>query len=525
MTVNAIVDSAIRNVMTSNPSLLAGVNKVTLNTLLSEAITAAIPVELDLSRVSPDYESVLLQLSSTLGANSAWYDTIPAATGQALLRMIASGIAYGQFSIERALQETFIQHASADSSIYAATEMLGVRIKRVVPAKVAVVINRLDSDQYLEIPRFSRFIINDVPFFNRAILSFSPNTISINADLYQGVVNTTKLKANGEDNFEFEVGVGSKDISDTDVYVSVNGFMWERSEDRPWSFQRNETKWLDTTAPNGNVKIRFGDGIYGKVPTAGSSIEVNWVQTLGEQAHNAVAQADLTYGGVSLNTILTGHSLGPVSGARDMDTAEFYVQNAPHIRASNDRAVRKSDYRTIALQFPGIKDALFRGQSELGPKRRSMMNVVGVTLLTETGLVTDYLWDAFVAHMQERGIFQVEYIRLDPVQVNVALIANIYCVPGARLSEVQERLKLGIAELFKFKPGYLGYSIYLSDLSDTLEGMGVLGGIVDYIKIVQPIVDIVMPSKYAYANLESVVLNMHYSERTSYAGRLDIENV
>lgn len=523
-TINALVDRAVAKAYADHPELFGGYDPAVMSQVFNTAMAELFPSQVALSTVSPDFESVMLQLATELSKDPVWYDFIQAGTGQTLLRFIAAGIAYDQFSIERALQEGFGHLASSDQSIYASAEQLGVRVTRVVPPRVTVRLTRTDVATILELSKFTLFAINDIPFFNRKRIVFPLDVAVLDVELIQGTLYTAELTASGQPYFEIELGDGTKDISDVDVYVTVGGEEWQRSVDNPWNFLEDEKVFWDSTSPNGNLVIKFGNNIFGAAPTINAPILVRWVRTIGEKAHSAISNLEVTYQGPSINTQLSGITISGVEKGRDMQDASFYALMAPHMRAAGKNAVRRSDYRRWAVEYPGVKDALFRGQAELGPNKRSMMNVIGVTLLTEIPL-TDFAYDRFVEYIQSRGIYQCEFLRMDPVAHDMQIIADVYCNQRASLSSVQAKLTQQIQDLFSYRLGWLGYEIQLSDITDALEGVGEMGGLIEYVLIQSPSKEQipVLANKASYVRLTNLQLNMHYSTRGNFAGRIDFD--
>lgn len=520
-TLNAIVERAIDYAYATYPTIFGGFDRLYIQNAFGSALDAVFPSEVSLSTTSPDFESVMLQLTTELSKNPVWYDSITAATGQTLIRMVAAGIVYDQFSIERALQEAFPHLASSESSVYAGAELLGMRVTRVKPATVTVRMSRLDKAELLEIPRFTVFSIGQVDFFNREPIVFARDFFTTDVVLTQGTVYYKSFVGTGQPYQELEIGDGTKDLSDTDVYVSVGGREWTRSDQNPWLFTEQEEKFSDATTPNGDINIVFGNNIFGKAPPITSKIDVTWVRTLGERANFAQSGLAVSYNGESVNDQINGTTLSNIADSKDMLGAEYYARIAPHARAAGQNAVRRQDYRRWALEYPGVYDAMFRGQAELGPHKRSMMNVIGATVLSEPLFNADQ-WDRFTAYMQEKGIFQCHFRRFDPKVVHISVEADVYCSPKTSLAETRDKLIFNVRKLFEFRLGWLGYAIYRSDIIDVLEGVGELGGTVEYVKLLNPLTDTLLVDTASYIKLDNVKLNMFYSKRENFGGRMDI---
>lgn len=146
----------------------------------------SVPVQL--STVKPDFASLLLQLQLYLQVKETWIDLQTSGTGETFMEMMSAVGAFNQFGIESALRETSMLHARRDSSIYAITRMLGVRIQRKSPASVGVDLSRLDVSTSVVIPKFTQFSINGKDYFCRNPLSFARGSVSATELLFYGVV-------------------------------------------------------------------------------------------------------------------------------------------------------------------------------------------------------------------------------------------------------------------------------------------------------------------------------------------------
>lgn len=144
-------------------------------------------VPLKLSAVKPDFESLILQLGLYLQSSGTWADLQTSSTGQTLMEMMAAVGAFNQFAIESAARETTLTTAARDSSIYAITRMLGVRIHRKYPAGVNVHLTRKDSTVSEVVQPYTPFSVNGAEFFNRNPLMFAQGSLVASERLYYGL--------------------------------------------------------------------------------------------------------------------------------------------------------------------------------------------------------------------------------------------------------------------------------------------------------------------------------------------------
>lgn len=184
-------------------------------------MTTQVPIQL--SKVKPDFESIILQLQIYLRSKpNAWQDLQTSGTGEALVEMIAAIGTMNAFGLEGAFREAFPRTAARDSSIYAGTDFLGVRVHRNKPAGVPVELVRVNSDLSVIVDKFTEFTIDGKKFFNRSPLMFTAGSLVASERVYYGRIRpylkNTQFKLNideqilttlaGGDKFKFVVNVG-----------------------------------------------------------------------------------------------------------------------------------------------------------------------------------------------------------------------------------------------------------------------------------------------------------------------------
>jgi len=244
---------------------------------------------LDLSTTKPDFDSLVAELEINLKNRDSWKDLYLEATGETLIHFNAAIGAMSQWAIEKAFKEAFIGTATLDSSIYAGTRGLGVRITRKTPGVQLCTLQRINKVNMpirtsLTVPAYSQLYINSsIPFFNRSVLNFSGTIDTLfEVMLHQGQVMSKTYLSDGSPFQQFILpSLGTMSISDVDIYVTVNGIQWEVITDGLWHHGINEKVALDSTLGSGDVLLQFGNGFNGAIPPQGSVINVVYVETLG----------------------------------------------------------------------------------------------------------------------------------------------------------------------------------------------------------------------------------------------------
>lgn len=276
--------------------------------------TSGIP--LLLSNTTPDVDSLILQMQLYVSSKQSWKDLIASGTGQTLIELMASVGCFNQFAIESAARECFLTTAARDSSVYAITRMLGVRINRKSPAHVEVSITRPSSRiGTLEvIPKFSQWTVNGVKFFNRENISFQIGKVSpviygkdssgalveLPTTLYEGEVRQQILQSDTSTFREIYLEEPGFVVSNEDVRVVVVSKTGDRVAWTPlqegqgiWMSGPGDNKYYNSTSGFGDAILAFGDGFHGAVPPPVCNIEVTYAVTNGAASNTGMSNLEV----------------------------------------------------------------------------------------------------------------------------------------------------------------------------------------------------------------------------------------
>lgn len=517
---NLIQQSAAK-IKTEFSAEMASVDLSLIEVELQAILEDLLPSQLTLATTTPDFESVMFQLMQALESSNSWNDVAVAATGQMFMRAVAADVAYTQFSIVRAVAETNAHTATNPNSVYSRVRAAGVRLTRNQPQIISTEIERADMlDFGYLIPKWTEFEINGVNYFNREEVAYSPRVIKQIATLTQGTLNSATLTSTGAAYQTIEIGSEDWRISNIDIRVIIDGQEWQRVVDPLFKYKRTDKVFFENTLPNGNVEIKFGNGIYGAKPAADATMVIRWAEpsmTVAMPETTALVRptgssAILPVFGVPVTLLASPTERPPLS---------YYQEFSRdlHAMAPNKAAHRRADHRAAALSFPGIKDVRFLGQAETNPGKPSWMNVVEVVLLSEPVFSEDQ-WDAFTAHLESNYPFRPSFIRTDAEAVAVDVVAKVYCHTFANLEEVRQRLLTDVKNLFAPRANKLGYNFEVGDLMAILEGSsGDLKSKISYSRLVSPTESVELDSIKKWVRLASVSIEMYYSTR-DYAGRI-----
>lgn len=486
-----------------------------------------------LSSLAVDYNSGKTQLQSLLAASgSPWQALLPTETGDTIVSLISTVHASAQQNIIRSFQDAFPNTAVADSAIYAAATMQGVRLDRKLPASLQVTISN-SSSSAVSIPPYTSFSGANTYWFNNAQGGslMVPANSSITATLYQGVVKTVQVQGLGSNSQLFatpEVGFTVSD-NDTNVYITntsgtvqlpryTNG-LWSNNPAAVVGSNPTTLGYMDRTLPNGALVVEFGDGTYGYSPQVSDTVSITYVVTSGSSANsiNALNKAIVVNGYPTLSAVATAN---PLSGS-DQTSALLYKNIAAYSYGTFGSAVSASQYQVTAANYPGIEQAVCFAERQVQGSDLRWMNLVQVTVLANPAYSSTQQLEpviqapAYIRHLERSTNFTTRFYLVDPIPVTVNIVANIYCFTWASLTTAQTNAMAAVNNLFSGP--LLNYDIMNTDITGAIKGS--YSGI-DYVDMITPTGDLIVSSRQLHQPTISVSPTGGSIDATENAGVL-----
>lgn len=467
---------------------------------------------LELSTVQPDFEQINEQLTAYLSQKASWLSLGKSSTGTLLLEAISAVGAFDQYTMMAAVRETNLDTAHLEESIYTNCRFLGVRISRKTPAQCSVLLQNTDFNQtYIEIPKFTQFDIEGTKYFNRDVLVFTTSEYQQEAMLYQGEIKSANFNSNGSAYQSYTLE--EKEpwvISDTDIICESANKEYVRSEDPIYLFGQGDRKFYENSLPDGNVEIKFGNGVYGIFPTAGDVVTFKYAVTTGSEGNNTRKELQIK---CSDFPSITGETTSNAYNGGEEPSILYYKELGAAAGASNGRGIVRDDFKSLVAKYPGVIDCNIYGQAEIAPLDKDWMNVVGLMLLVDDTFTTQ-TFTQLVSYLRTKSIFGLQFVRFNPEPVEVKIELTMYMLPNSDLTVSQQKAVNALQEHTALRLGSLGRSLYASDIEDVL--FSVLPNHIDYIERVSPQIDFVI-NKNQYIKVTDLIVNAKYSERDSQA--------
>ena len=453
--------------------------------------------------LTPDAEALHSELQQDVVTRAGiWSDLITAATGDYILRSVASIGADCMFATERAQHEVMLGTARRPSSIYAIAQMQGVHISRKVPSAVSVEIARpnlvaSDTVSSLVIPAYSRWSVEGRAYFNRGDIMFGPGITVITATLYRGEYTSETFQSDGRANLRFQLAVKNFRVSELDLHCTagVPARKWSSTTRGLWEHTLMDPVFQQRTTIDGGVIIEFGDGAHGAIPPFGA-VKVNYItvhtndydETLDLNPPSVGALVDCLD-----DTKVAGVVNGQTSAAAQERDPNYYKRHLPHIRTGRLFGNNRKNMLALALEYPGVLDAKLMFQGELNPNDLRLMTSVGASLLTASTW-GDAEWNLFINYMHIDSCSARHFYRINSVAVPINFKLIVRLAARADIVFVETKIRTVLAEMFAKKYGLLGLRMSLNDIGTKIreKTRDPYGDLLTSLKIVSPVSDIEM---------------------------------
>lgn len=356
-----------------------------------------------LNKTSVDYDQFLVDLENKLiEKNEVFKSLFPGDTGALLTELISGILATYIYRIDSAELNSYMSTAFNPTSVRAIAQSMGASPRRKVGAtcEATLTINsNLTSN--VVIPKYTSFTTRGLSWHTRKNYTITPTTTSLDIFLYQGDWTTETFEANGLAFQKYLIG-NDFNVDDSTMIIEIENVEWTRELDSLIQYGEGETRvFRESTTPTGQVRIQFGNGVYGDIPDSGITITASYSITEGASGNsNSIGDTVVLEDSISIGSgnflEVSGITTSTSTGGDDEEEIEITKFLSPRIFSANKRAVIRNDYLAYILRYGGFADAKVWGEYEealqLGYADNTMMCRAYISALkSDTAKVSDIL--------------------------------------------------------------------------------------------------------------------------------------
>lgn len=320
-----------------------------------------------------DYESVRDRLIETLQSKSSWAEILPFSTNRRLLDTIAEGIAELGSYDDYLTREQKWDLAQNLSSLLTNSRFLGYDAHRKIGATGNIrisVSSSFDStpSKIVVIPKWTRFSNgDDIEFTTTATENMLTTDNYLDVAVVQGIPKTETFIAAG-DNYE-EVEIVNDSFENVYYDIEVNSVEWTEVDDLNNYGSTDTVYTLKNKTDFSGVDIRFGNNIFGKKLSAGDTVTVKYVETLGIEGNvsstGIVTTVESTIYDIDSDEVtIYCTNTARLDGGQDEESVSDIRTNGINTFQAGEKAVTKNDYKIKIEEKSYVQNSVTWGAYE-----------------------------------------------------------------------------------------------------------------------------------------------------------------
>ena len=334
-----------------------------------------------------DFNTLRAQIKDYLRSNSNFTDfDFEGSNFSILIDTLAYNSYITSYNTNMAVNESFIDSATLRENVVSLARNIGYvpRSKKSAVATVSFTVD-LSSKSALNVTLNAGLVAlgavegGNYTFSIPDNITVSPNSNGIasfnNISIYEGNYLTKSFRVDSSQaNQRFILPNSNIDTSSIRVEVEENGSsLTYNAYSNIFDVNSESRLFLIQEIGDEKYQILFGDGILGKKPGNGATINVSYIVTNGENGNGA---ANFNFSGILTSnmgtTIVDGISLLTTTQRSENGDSIESIDNvkylAPRVYASQYRAVTPNDYTSlIPFLYPNIDSVSAYGGEELDP--------------------------------------------------------------------------------------------------------------------------------------------------------------
>jgi len=439
-----------------------------------------------------DFDDIKQNLKEFLNSQTEFADYDFEGSGlSVLLDILAYNTHYNAYLANMVINEMFLDSAIKRSSVVSLAKQLGYtpRSARAAIAKLDVTVNSPDNlPTILTLEKFTPFSTNingkSYTFYNLETKTTTPvndTYLFSNLEVYEGtLLQYQHVVATPGPDEKYEIPNENIDTNTIQVIVQnsssdLTSFTYNLAKDITNLNTASKVFFLEEN-PFGRYQLYFGDGVLGKLLSAGNIIKISYLSTSGEQCN---VSSNFTQNFVCDNEIggsdnITVSVLSNSTNGAQKEALSSIKFNAPKYNLTKNRAVTRNDYAAlIKAEYPQVEAVSVWGGEDNEPPSYGK---VFISLKPYNGFVVDDAVKNYIKNsiLKDRQVLTVVpefvepeflYLKLD---IDVTYDSNLTELDSGQLTNLVRATTLSYfnTELQQFEKNFY-YSSLLQKLNNS----------------------------------------------------------
>lgn len=436
----------------------------------------------EINYTSYTLEDIRADLTARLALQGTWKDgAYLSSTGAMLIDLFAAVGSLVLYYIERRAEESYIGTAKNRSSLINLVRLVGYSPRRAVSSTGTLRFSIASAHtKIIYIPKWTecqtgsglKFLVSDD-------VTIMPGQTYVDVTGVQGELISNTYTSSGSSAQEYNIP--ATDIENTNVYVTVNGESWTEVD----SFINSTTiseEYVVRNELDDTITILFGDNVFGKAPSLGDSVVIEYVKTDGVSGNVYTTGTITTLNDTILDELdatqtVTVTNTTTFLGGEDIETTEEIRYNAPRVFATGDRAVTKDDFVALLEDYSGVANVNVWGEAEETNPDIENYNRVKISMILQNWALPGTSFQETISeYLYTKSLMTVRYTFVDPTIVYVIPTVTLKVNAGNTLSRIESLVSAAIEEQFVLgTTTKLGTSIRYSDVFTAIDSVAGVG--------------------------------------------------
>jgi hypothetical protein len=426
-------------------------------------------------------DEVLAEIAADPTKAAIWTDTTPGSVGRLLLELIAYVGDMMEHSIDYRASELYLLTARLKESVLRIAKSEGYRVRGPNAALCDVTLDFAGAGAPfgvdVTVPAFAKTAGGvDWYYGGGGVLAAGQTTLVVTVT--QAVRRT--LVSSGTGLSYQRVIVGSAMIPYASIACAVAGVPW--TEESPIGLSDYDERTFEAMYDEEQrTVVQFGNRFAGRMPPAGASIELSWLETSGA-AGNAGAHVwqdeTLSWFATELGVSITVACDNAAAASGGLDYVDWRTVKSLLVpwRRAVDMGVTADAIRALALSFQDPTYGSVAKCTATLVAANTLANAVGIYVASAANPYTLQtcsagLKAALLDYLNRRKIITVQNWIYDPTFVDVPVTVQVHMVLGAQQADVTAAVTAAIRAVFSVDKVEIGAPIYLSDIYEAIEAL------------------------------------------------------
>lgn len=382
------------------------------------------------------------------------------------------------YYIDNMARECFLTTARRYSSVTQQGLLVDYHAHGANAATVDVILTReligKESGAELQIPKGTEFLDSKGnKWLSACDVVWGKNSTSVTVPLIQhevynsSSVNNSTITSPGQSIPLDNAGLGGKYIEHNSVILDLGGVKWTQVDTFAYS-KPTDTHYMVVVDDSDIPTIVFGDGKFGKQPTVGATIKVQFYITAGESGNvyeNSITRApSIVTSAIPKVTCNNPYASGDGLNYEDIELLRKHI---PIHARTMALAVTKKDFVDCAKLVPGVKDCAV----DYICGRKIDLYISPISSTVNNGIASSTLISKVKDYLENHAPLTTWLNVFSAGIANINLGIEVTGKPSFPETEIQNSIIRALYDAYSYEKAQIGGKVRISDIYALIDNL------------------------------------------------------